>query len=86
MRLAQRLRKAGGSARYIAYDDLGQVGILLALADSYIARAPVLDDITMFLNADSVSSEDESLPRREPLAQRQSTQPREDCSYRQDKL
>ncbi len=65
VRLAQQLRKAGSSARYIAYDDIGHVGILLALADGYRARAPVLDDITAFVNTDMMSVENERLDRHE---------------------
>lgn len=61
-RLAQRLREAGSPTRYVAYDDLGHVGIILALAEGYRARAPVLDDIVAFLSTDSVLGQSMSVP------------------------
>ncbi len=56
-RLAQRLREVGSPARYVAYDELGHVGIILALAEGYRARAPVLDDIVTFLEAGTASGQ-----------------------------
>ncbi len=56
-RLAQRLREAGSPSRYVAYDDLGHVGIILTLAEGFRARAPVLDDIVAFLSSDAVSGQ-----------------------------
>ena len=48
--LAQRLRTAGSPVRYVAYEGMGHVGIILALAAGYRERAPVLDDIAGFLS------------------------------------
>ncbi len=56
-RLAQRLREVGSPARYVAYDDLGHVGIILALAEGYRGRAPVLDDIVTFLVTETASDQ-----------------------------
>ena len=56
-RLTKRLREAGSPARHIAYEDLGHVGIILALAAGYRERAPVLDDIAAFLQTDADSSQ-----------------------------
>ena len=71
-RLAERLSEAGSPARYVAYDDLGHVGIILAIAEGYRARAPVLDDIVAFLNADPAWGQSVSVRCRETRSQRAS--------------
>jgi acetyl esterase/lipase len=53
-RLAERLREAGNPVRYVAYEDVGHVGIILALAAGYRERAPVLDDLVAFFEAEGV--------------------------------
>ena len=47
--LARRINAAGGSARRIEYEDVGHVGILLALARPFRGRAPVADDAAAFI-------------------------------------
>ncbi len=56
-RLARRLREAGSPSHYVAYDDVGHVGIILALAEGFRGRAPVLDDIVAFLSSDTVNGQ-----------------------------
>lgn len=47
-RLAKRLREVGSPARYVRYEDVGHVGIVLALAAGFRDKAPVLDDAVTF--------------------------------------
>ena len=47
--LASRIQMAGGPVRTILYPGLGHVGIVLAFADPFAWRAPVLDDVVDFL-------------------------------------
>jgi len=48
---ASRIRSAGGSARDLEYDDLGHIGIVLALAKPFRERAPVLEDASAFIDS-----------------------------------
>ena len=47
--LARSLEAAGVSVRYVPLTDVGHIGILLALAKPFQSRAPVVDEITEFL-------------------------------------
>ena len=51
--LQARLDAADGRSELIVYPDLGHLGILTALARPLRHRAPVLDDITAFVRAQS---------------------------------
>jgi acetyl esterase/lipase len=47
--LAERSRLAGGAAEIVEYDDLGHIGILLALAHPFRGEAGMLDRIAAFV-------------------------------------
>lgn len=48
--LASAANGAGGSAMLRIYQDVGHIGIVLALADGYRDGAPVLDDVAAFVD------------------------------------
>jgi acetyl esterase/lipase len=48
VKLAERLRSAGGEAHTKLYPGLGHVGILTSIARPFRGKAPVLDDIARF--------------------------------------
>ena len=48
--LASAANEAGGSAMVRIYQDVGHIGIVLALADGYRDGAPVLDDVAAFVD------------------------------------
>jgi acetyl esterase/lipase len=50
-RLAARVTERGGRATLKLYPELGQIGIVLALASPFRDRAPVLDDCANFLRS-----------------------------------
>lgn len=49
VRLARRIRERGGCAASKVYPGVGHVGIVVAMAASWLRRAPVLDDIEAFV-------------------------------------
>lgn len=49
--LAQRARRLGLDVQHVAYEDLGHVGIILAMAAPFRGSAPVLDDVAAFIDA-----------------------------------
>lgn len=50
-RLAQRFRAVGGRVTEVSYADLGHASIVGVLAKPYQGRAPVLEEVTRFINA-----------------------------------
>lgn len=54
VRLAARMRAAGGRVTEITYPDLGHVTIVGALATPYRNLGPVLDDVARFIRGDAV--------------------------------
>lgn len=52
--LADRVRRAGGTADVVRYDKLGHIGIIAAFARPLRWLAPVLDDIDRFLGGGRV--------------------------------
>ncbi len=51
LRLAERIDKAGGCARTIAYPGLGHIGIVVAFAAPFLGLAPVTRDAVDFVYA-----------------------------------
>jgi acetyl esterase/lipase len=51
-RLAAQIRAAGGKVRYIRYQGLGHVGVVLSLAFPFRCIAPVLRDCADYINND----------------------------------
>ncbi len=58
VRLAQKVRSAGGTVRRITYGKRGHVGIALALARPFRCLAPVLDDVTAFFRTHDSTNRD----------------------------
>jgi acetyl esterase/lipase len=52
IKLAEKLRAAGGSVALRRYPNIGHVGILLALSVPLRGSAPVLDDVANFINGE----------------------------------
>jgi len=50
-RLAQRIRAVGGPVTEVGYPDLGHIEVLGVLAKPYRDRAPVLEEVTSFIEA-----------------------------------
>ncbi|MGI9323978.1 MAG: alpha/beta hydrolase [Pseudomonadales bacterium] len=50
-RLAQRVNAQGGMAETIVYEGRGHAGLLLALARPFASLAPVVEDLSEFVNA-----------------------------------
>jgi acetyl esterase/lipase len=53
IRLAERIKKMGGKAKFIGYPNLDHAEVALALAKPFHWLAPVLDDAVRFLDQNS---------------------------------
>ncbi len=56
VRLANRIRAAGGPVEQKLYTGLGHIGIVTAFAPLFSGRAPVLDDVARFVAAQRASA------------------------------
>ncbi len=63
VRLAQRIRRAGGCARAITYPAIGHIQIAVALGVPSLSRAPVLDDLARFIEDPGTACAAPAAPR-----------------------
>jgi hypothetical protein len=64
VRLAARIRAAGGPVTEKLYPGIGHVGVIIAVTPLFRGKAPVLDDVLAFIRQRDAALRDAALSAR----------------------